>query len=249
MLEGKRVLEKVKTITHFYRKVMILINSINIKDLSKYCVYRFIDKNKKIIYIGYTEDIYTRMNGHFSSKNRLDKTGIYNEVKIVEYISMPSKTEAQFLEKYFISKFSPKYNSKGNLGDNETFLIEFKNDFEWKNFNLELFRTHPKLKEFSFYDKNMKNTYKMKRSLVKESELEEVYVLKRGDKFLSKNGKECTISRVKINKTFNDALRFLKKYDHRGDCRIVKIFYQEKEDFYLPLKYHNDIAKQKAIIN
>ena len=72
----------------------------------KNCVYRFLDKDNNIIYIGKAQDLKNRLNGH----NHLPKE-CYSKKARVEYISFSSMDEADIAERYLISKIKPKYNA------------------------------------------------------------------------------------------------------------------------------------------
>ena len=71
----------------------------------KNCVYRFLDKDNNIIYIGKAKNLKNRLNGH----NHLPKE-CYEERKKTEYVSFKNENDMDFAERYFICKESPKYN-------------------------------------------------------------------------------------------------------------------------------------------
>ena len=71
----------------------------------KNCVYRFLDKDNNIIYIGKAKNLKNRLNGH----NHLSKE-CYEERKKIEYVSFKNENDMDFAERYFICKESPKYN-------------------------------------------------------------------------------------------------------------------------------------------
>lgn len=72
-------------------------------------IYRFIDKNQKIVYVGKTNNLTKRYNQHFGNRGHLTKE-CYNSVWKVEYIKVDSELNALLLETYYINKFRPKYN-------------------------------------------------------------------------------------------------------------------------------------------
>lgn len=72
-------------------------------------VYRFIDKNKKIIYVGKTNNLDRRFGQHFNKGGHLPKE-CYNSVWKMEYIKVDSELNALLLETYYINKYRPKYN-------------------------------------------------------------------------------------------------------------------------------------------
>ena len=76
---------------------------------SKSYVYRFIDGNKKVIYVGKTNNLDKRYVQHFSKNGHLSKD-CYNSVWKIEYIKVDSEINALLLETYYINKYRPKYN-------------------------------------------------------------------------------------------------------------------------------------------
>lgn len=71
----------------------------------KNCVYRFLNKDNEIIYIGKAADLNKRISCH----NHLPKE-CYEERKKIEYIQFNNEQECLFAEKYLIIKNKPKYN-------------------------------------------------------------------------------------------------------------------------------------------
>lgn len=73
-------------------------------------VYRFKDANEKILYIGKTNNIKTRMGIHFSSGHLKEQQ--YSMVSKVEYLQYPSMTDAGIMERYLISIYQPPFNTQ-----------------------------------------------------------------------------------------------------------------------------------------
>lgn len=70
-----------------------------------YFVYRFIDYNGVILYIGRTENMNIRMKRH-----REIPTELYYTIRKIEYIELYDKEFMVLTEKYFISKYKPLCN-------------------------------------------------------------------------------------------------------------------------------------------
>lgn len=97
----------------------------------KYYVYRFINNENSIIYVGRTVNLHNRMNQHFGGKGHLPEQA-YNEVDKVEYCVLDSEISMVMAELYFINKFKPKHNTSDLYrGGEDIFLQEFEN-LEWK---------------------------------------------------------------------------------------------------------------------
>lgn len=72
----------------------------------KNCVYRFLNNENEIIYIGKAKDLKQR----FSSHRHLPKE-CYEETMKIEYCKFYTEYEMDFAERYYIPKFKPKYNT------------------------------------------------------------------------------------------------------------------------------------------
>lgn len=73
----------------------------------KNCVYRFINVDDEIIYIGKAKNLESRLNNH----KHLPE-GCYNEMAYIEFTSFSNEHEMDFAERYYIQKLSPKYNTQ-----------------------------------------------------------------------------------------------------------------------------------------
>lgn len=78
---------------------------------SNYCVYRFLNKNNEIIYIGRTSTgINSRIKDHRASGHL--PQDCYNSIRKIEYCSVPTLTESMIIEQYLINKEKPIYNDQ-----------------------------------------------------------------------------------------------------------------------------------------
>jgi excinuclease UvrABC nuclease subunit len=77
--------------------------------ISKSYIYRFLDSQKKIIYVGKTNNLDKRYIQHFNKNGHLSKE-CYRSVWKIEYIKVDSELNALLLETYYINKYRPKYN-------------------------------------------------------------------------------------------------------------------------------------------
>lgn len=71
------------------------------------CVYKFINKDREVIYIGKAKNIINRLSTH----NHLPEE-CYDEIAYVMYTSFDTEYEMDFAERYYIQKLNPKYNTK-----------------------------------------------------------------------------------------------------------------------------------------
>ncbi len=94
-------------------------------------LYRFIDKEGKIIYIGRTNNIERRiLKEHFTDNTHLPKE-CYLEAEKIEYVKVSNESEEVAYEAILINKIKPKYNVQ--FKDKGQFQVQLPK-FEWKEF-------------------------------------------------------------------------------------------------------------------
>lgn len=113
------------------RKTYDIINTEMITDIyNEPCVYRFLDKDNNIIYVGKTQNISNRMTQHFSGNGHL-LMECYRQVKKIQYIQCENEADMSIKEIYFINKFKPKYNNIG-LYDGDVYNKDY-DSIKWNN--------------------------------------------------------------------------------------------------------------------
>lgn len=93
----------------------------------KMYVYRFINSNNEVIYIGKAKDLKNRISHH----THLPKECYEERVKI-EYIVCLNDDESAIYERYLINKLSPKYNTQYDNKSGFSFELPEK---EWIDYN------------------------------------------------------------------------------------------------------------------
>ena len=78
-------------------------------------VYRFLNKDEKIIYIGSCGDLFKRLRQHFEHGHLGDYC--YDKVLYVDYAEFRSRTEAYMYEQYEIAKYQPEFNDNGKIDE------------------------------------------------------------------------------------------------------------------------------------
>lgn len=75
-------------------------------------MYRFLQNDGKILYVGKAKDLRSRVSSYFTSKSLLgEKTRILvSKIKKIEITEVDSEIESLLLEAFLIKKFQPKYN-------------------------------------------------------------------------------------------------------------------------------------------
>lgn len=93
------------------------------------CIYRFLDRNENIIYIGKAKNLEKRLKRH-----RHLSEECYIECKYVEYTCFENEDEMELAELYYIKKLKPKYNIVG-VGTHNIFKISELDNKKFKKFN------------------------------------------------------------------------------------------------------------------
>lgn len=77
-----------------------------------YAVYRFLDRDRNIIYIGMTNNARRRIyQQHFKDRGHLPQE-CYNSTARVDIVKLNNNLECKTLEEYLIDKYRPKFNKR-----------------------------------------------------------------------------------------------------------------------------------------
>lgn len=115
------------------KEPIVIKKTTPIKRKLMYCVYRFLNYENEILYIGKTKDINIRMNTHFGDKGHLGKDK-YEQVSRIEYMICDNESDMVVKEIYFINKYKPPFNTQ-SLCNGEISNLEYDN-LTWDyNFN------------------------------------------------------------------------------------------------------------------
>ena len=95
-------------------------------DYKGYIVYRYLNLNGEVIYVGKTDNLKRRFNEHKSED-------MYKECYKVEYIELDNPADIEIYETYYINKYKPKYNSSKVYNCKPSFFIP---EQEWKLYYL-----------------------------------------------------------------------------------------------------------------
>ena len=98
-------------------------------------IYRFLNKNNEVIYIGKTEtNLNIRINGYIS-KGHLPKE-CYDEISKIQFLATTSKSMMDIKEIYYINVYKPKYSTNYIADETSLFINDFQRDI-WRDFNTE----------------------------------------------------------------------------------------------------------------
>lgn len=90
-------------------------------------VYRLINEDNEVVYVGKTESLPTRTNQHFSKNGHLYPK-IKNEKLRLQYIAMKSTSLMQIREIYYINIYKPKYNTIFMNDEPSIHMTDFSTD-------------------------------------------------------------------------------------------------------------------------
>lgn len=132
-------------------------------------VYKFLDEDEKVIYVGKAKDLKNRVSNYFnkSGDDRIQLPSMLERVTDIEYIVVDTELEALFLETNLIKKLKPKYNIL--MKDDKNFVyikITTQEDFP------KIYITRKILKDKATYigpytsGKDIRKTFKLIKDLL-----------------------------------------------------------------------------------
>ena len=93
-----------------------------------YTIYKHLDNDENIIYIGKSKSLLYRQRQHRESSEW------FSEIDSIEYCIFDSKIEMDIAELYYINKYNPKYNGKDKRNDSVS-NINIEN-LQWLEFDM-----------------------------------------------------------------------------------------------------------------
>ena len=92
------------------------------------CIYRFLDINKKLLYIGKAKNLEERLSNH----NHLP-IECYEKTAYIEYIEFPTMEDANIMERVLISMLKPPYNTEFKSNNITLHIMEVAN-LNWQKY-------------------------------------------------------------------------------------------------------------------
>lgn len=114
-------------------KLKEIITVKRIKTSAQNVVYRMVDVNDEVIYIGKAEELKKRIYAHSSEEK--DNDWFDKEVFKIEYVSFLEYGDCSLAEMYLISKTKPKYNKDFVKWNTSIIIPEFE-QIKWSNVSL-----------------------------------------------------------------------------------------------------------------
>ena len=199
----------------------------------KNCVYRFLNKDNEIIYIGKATNLKNRIATH----NHLPKS-CYDERVKIEYIAFENEYEMDFAERYFIPKYKPKYNIILCDRVMSMSLSEFDNKVWLSTEEYEKIQTQKRIEKQKLAEQ--KRIEKQKLAEQKRIEKQKLAEQKRIEK--------QKLAEQKLNKIKNNIEWYIRCLEDKNDIKInidtddYDINIETYRDFY---SYIEDIAEKK----
>ena len=95
----------------------------------KNCVYRFLDADGNILYVGSTEQLLSHRLSSHNCGHLCDCCK--NSTVKVEYIVFPTIMDIRVAELYYINKYQPPYNTQHKYDDGISYTIDQLDKMEW----------------------------------------------------------------------------------------------------------------------
>ena len=184
-------------------------------------IYKFINQQNKIIYVGKSKNLHNRVRSYFN-KNQINRkvAKMVNEINQISYIISENEHDALLLENNLIKEIKPKYNIL--LRDDKTFpyIVISKEPYP----KIYSSRKINPIKEEVFGPYT--NVKGMKKTL---SVINKLYKIRNCNLILNKSNIE--------KKKFKVCLEY-----HIGNCKGPCVGYQKEKD------YNQDIQEIKSIL-
>lgn len=91
-------------------------------------IYRFINQDNTVIYVGKTSQTLDKRIGQHFTKGHLPKE-CYKSIVRIEYQKYKTEADALIMETYYITKYDPKYNKLQKSRDLPSLELDIN---EWK---------------------------------------------------------------------------------------------------------------------
>lgn len=142
-------------------------------------VYKFLNEDNEIIYVGRAKDLERRIMSHMKGGSHLNL--VVKDVASVKYTSFNTEVEMEIFEKYLIAKHLPILNSSEKLSSevSSNIKLEFKNKIEWEDFEFhKTGETYESMGHYTYYDKDLDVQVKLKTSDL-ELEKNAIFVIRK----------------------------------------------------------------------
>lgn len=107
--------------------------SSELNNHNNYYIYKFVDINDEIIYIGKSKNILNRISQHFKKGHLQEEC--YTNTKKIYYHAFNTQMDMDVYEIYYINKYLPKYNTEFKPKSTTTSdIYNMLTDIEWNEY-------------------------------------------------------------------------------------------------------------------
>lgn len=179
----------------------------------KNCVYRFLNKDNEIIYIGKAVNLKNRITNH----SHLPKE-CYNERVKIEFVEFDTTDDMDFAERYYIMKFKPKYNTV--LSDKNMNISSMELDIKiWKAINEK-----DNKEEFN---ENYIDSFETKENLINKLDLTREKI-EFAVSFIRENDIDISDTDINVVNRYKDLLKEERRIEVKLNELLIKEGYSEK---------------------
>lgn len=167
--------------------------------MSKYYIYRFLDKNNKIVYVGKTVSLKKRLKSHFNINGGNLSEEQYSKVEKIEYLITKNRIDMDIKELYYINKWKPKFNKSNKYNNNSTDIkIDETNDI-WISYDIDV-------------KSKVQNDYNIVKNYGSESHLIKEYKHRKGYRYgiINNDGKiiiDCVYKHISKSGIYYEAIK------------------------------------------
>lgn len=198
-------------------------------------VYKFINSNNEIIYIGKSKELIKRISNHIHLPKEC-----YSETKQILCAKLNNVDEMSIYERYLINVYSPKYNKQYNNGSKFIFTLP---QLEWEEFdNIE--KEIVKDADFIYKPKCISLLYGL--TLAQMKSINAIFMNYNGEKTIKVFIKDfIRDSGLKIHHSYiRGELDFLcckKLQGHFGAVTLVDSIYYDENEGYLYVELNDSV--------
>lgn len=164
------------------------------EDSEHYRVYRLLDEDNNILYIGKSRQMKQRIANHLRGKSNIPKE-CREKIKKVEFLEFINECDMNIFEIYAISYFNPPYNIEHNRSP--VGLIKIKIPTKWNELDIETFEEIVRMEPY--FEQNNNAGFKFNKDIMLNEELSQ-YLCDHYNKTLNNNDKEKLLSLCKMDK-------------------------------------------------
>lgn len=219
-------------------------------------VYRMLDENNNVIYVGKARDLKKRVSSYFTRGSQGVKTrAMVEQIRDIDITITHTENEALILENNLIKELRPKYNIL--LRDDKTYPYIYLSDHSFPRLSLHRGARKAKGRYFGPYPSAgaVRESLNLLQKLFPVRQCEDSYYKNRARPCLQYQIKRCTapcvglVSEADYNDDVRHAVMFLEGKSHAVINELVNKMEQvsEKQEYETAARYRDQIASLKRV--